>query len=510
MPAETSLQIGDGSIVGSAFIRLFALLGAIVTLGLAVLGAMTVGHRHAPGVLLAGLGAAILTLALPDTRIAVVAATVGGLIGIVVTVVRQATAREAVVAVRELRAVAIAGALAVLATAWIGRPLGELAAEPAVFGFAYLGFALAVAIRFGAIPFHFWAARLADAAPEIALPLLMAWGPAAFAVVALAWTDQSIAPLLMPLGFERAVVAGIGAITVVLGAVAAWVQDDLEHVVGYTIIADAGLVLLGLAAAGPEFTAAWEPARTWILIFLMTRSAFAAWAVAVRGTFGTRRIPDLKGWAFRAPVLAIAFLAIVAASIGWPGLVAWEARATLIDLALDPPLAIVVLVGAIAPLAVYVRLAMLGVGRRTPAVDGAPSERPTWPAAIPSRPMLGRGGLERGFERTGHLIAAVLDVLWTVPAAVRANRTPIAAAIVLALAGLSFAVASGGLGVPEAARALPPQVGEPGPSQPGAGESPAASEPPASSDRPPPGSESAPASEPPSPSSSEPSFQPIP
>ena len=76
----------------------------------------------------------------------------------------------ATVGIREVRAVIIAGALAIAATAWIGRDLSELAAQPVVFGLAYLCFALAVAIRFGAIPFHVWAARLTDAVPETALP----------------------------------------------------------------------------------------------------------------------------------------------------------------------------------------------------------------------------------------------------------------------------------------------------------------------------------------------------
>src|SRR6185369_9972619 len=66
------------------------------------------------------------------------------------------------------------------------------------------------------------------------------------------------------------------------GMVAAAIQDDLEHVVGYTIIADAGIAILGLAALSPE---AWSPAREWILVFVTVRSALAAWAVA-------RRVPD--------------------------------------------------------------------------------------------------------------------------------------------------------------------------------------------------------------------------
>ena len=190
--------------------------------------------------------------------------------------------------------------------AWIARPLGPLSEEPTVFGLAYLAVALAAAIRFGAIPFHRWAARLADSAPEIALPLLLAWAPAGFAVVALAWADRSIAPLLLPLQVERATVLAVGVASIVLGAAAAWLQDDLEHVVGYSIVQDAGFVILGLAILDPV---AWQPTRTWILVFVVAKTAFAAWAIAVRTRFGTRRIPDLGGWARRSPGLAVGLVA---------------------------------------------------------------------------------------------------------------------------------------------------------------------------------------------------------
>ena len=56
---------------------------------------------------------------------------------------------SATVGIRDLRAVVVAGMLAIAATAWIGRDLSELDAPPVVFGLAYLAFALAVALRFG-------------------------------------------------------------------------------------------------------------------------------------------------------------------------------------------------------------------------------------------------------------------------------------------------------------------------------------------------------------------------
>jgi NADH:ubiquinone oxidoreductase subunit 2 (subunit N) len=300
MSPSATIDVGGTVLSGSAWLRLYALLGSVVALGLVAVDVAAMHEPDVPGVIVLGLGSAVLALALPDPRVAVLAATAGGLVGVLVAAPVGAAARSAFVGVRELRALAVAGALAIVATAWVARPLGDLAVEPAAFGLAYLAFGVAVAVRFGAIPFHLWAARVADAAPGIALPLLMAWGPAAFAAVALVWIDQSVAPLVLPLSTERALIASIGTVSLVLGLVAAWIQDDLEHVVGYSIVVDAGVVILGLAALDP---AAWEPARTWLLVFVVGRSAFAAWVVAIHGGFGTRRLPELVGWVRRAPLL---------------------------------------------------------------------------------------------------------------------------------------------------------------------------------------------------------------
>ena len=57
-----------------------------------------------------GLGAAVLALALPDPGVAVVAATAGGLAGVLVAAPIGAAARAAFVGIRELRALAVAGA----------------------------------------------------------------------------------------------------------------------------------------------------------------------------------------------------------------------------------------------------------------------------------------------------------------------------------------------------------------------------------------------------------------
>jgi len=365
--------VGDAGLATTDYLRLFLVLGSAVGLGLAVAGLAGGTRRDAPAMTLAILGAVALTIGLVDARVAVIVATAGGLFGVLVTLLPNGARAGATVGIRETRAVVVAGALSIAATAWFGRDLSELVAQPVVFGLAYLAFAVAVAMRFGAIPFHLWAARLTDVVPETSLPILTALAPASLAIVALAWVDASVAPLPVDLGPERAVVIAIAVASIVLAALAAFVQDDIEHVLGYSIVGDAGVIVLALAALDPE---AWAPARTWILAFIVARAAFAAWTAGIRAGFWTGRVADLRGWALRSPLLAAAFILVAVASVGLPGLAAFDARTSLVDLALDPPLAPVVLLATLAPIAYYGRLMAIGLRRPDRALEPVDAWRP--------------------------------------------------------------------------------------------------------------------------------------
>jgi NADH:ubiquinone oxidoreductase subunit 2 (subunit N) len=372
----------------------------------------------------------------------------------------------------------VAGTMAIAATAWIGRDLSQLAAQPIVFGLAYLAFALAVAIRFGAIPAHTWAARLTDAVPETTLPLVTAIAPAALAIVALAWADASIAPLLVDLGSVRMVVLAVAIASIVLASIAAWIQDDIEHVVGYAIVGDAGVVMLAIAALDP---AAWAPARTWILAFVVVRSAFAAWAAATRATFGTGRIDDLRGWLVRSPLLAVVLGLVILGSIGLPGLAAASARGALVDRVLDGPLEILVLIGTLSPLLYYGRLIAVGI------------ERPGRNPRVAWRPVVS------GLDLTN--IRGSLARIWS------DNRLVSATGGAALLAILAFVVSAGAFGATEAAAGLPPSLQVSVESfAPGESGAPTESEVPIGSERP---IESSPVeSEPPG--SGEASFEPVP
>ena len=357
-PGQT-LVIGGSGLATSDYLRLFLVLGSVVGARADVAGLASGTRRDAPAVTLMILGSAALTMALVDPRLAVLAATTGGLFGVLITLTPRDGRVGATVGILETRAVVVAGALAIAATAWLGRDLSQLDAQPVVFGLAYLAFAVAVAMRFGAIPFHLWAARLTDVVPETALP-----GPdgvragiAGGRRPGLGRVDGRAAGSA-DLTLERYVVLAIAVATIVLAAVAAFVQDDLEHVLGYSIVGDAGVIVLALAVVGPD---ALEPGRMWILAFIVARGAFAVWAAGIRAGFFTGRVGDLRGWARRSPILAIAFILVAVASVGFPGLAAFEARASLVGLAVVPPLDVLLGIVVLVPVIYYGRLLVIGL-----------------------------------------------------------------------------------------------------------------------------------------------------
>src|SRR5450756_1389442 len=232
---------------------------------------------------------------------------------------------------------------------------------------------IAAGIMPGAAP----APGAVPAEPAAAALVLLGMG-----LVILGWAPAALGPSSAGLGLERGLVVTLALATLLLGTVAALIQDEVEHVVAYTIVADAGVALLALAALDP---AARDAARAWVLVFATTRTAMIGWTIAFRAAFGTGRLRDTTGWLRRGPALGVALAGILVAAVGWPGLLAWDARLAILRSATAGPALLLAYAGSLGTGAAICRVLVVGGGRPSAIVAGSLGELPR----LPARPVTG-------------------------------------------------------------------------------------------------------------------------
>ncbi|MGD0121886.1 MAG: proton-conducting transporter membrane subunit [Candidatus Limnocylindrales bacterium] len=449
----TSLTIGDVTLAGTSYSGFFLACAAGSGLLLCVVGlASGWPDELAPAALasLAGLAIAF-TAADPGVALAAgaAAATAGALL-IVRTAPRDAEGDGRLAEIRTIGLVAAGLGFAAITVArppWNGRDDGP------IFALAFLILGLALAVRSGAVPFHVPAARLGRTAAPLSPAMLLVWIPAGLAVLAISWSATTLGIQSDWLNASIAVVQVVAVATLVLGPLAALVHDELEEVVAYSIVTDAGFVLLAMAA---RTDSAAEPARLWLIVFIAAKTGLVAWAAGLSRAFGTSNVPRLRGWLRRTPMLGLALAVIAVATIGWPGSPVYEARSTLIRLGLPSGLQFLFPVSIALALACYARLLLIGLRSATEDVRLARSELPRWPAvgrrpsadaAVAATAMTLASGAEPGGEPEAS--AGVGD---RVAAAWRLNRTTGVSLVIVAGAALSAALAFGGLGTSNASR----------------------------------------------------------
>ncbi len=323
------------AVAWAASVLLFGLLDALLDLGPGVLGPSLVGLAF---------GSSALSVEDPGIGFALVGA--GAMLTAIIPISMARTDADSgfILAVRTLRPIIASAAISLLVVAWGASPAGPFSStgqlgdsNPAfdrAVGFALLALGAAMVLRLGAIPGHAWVARFAEAMPASAVPPLLGWGSAAFLLVTLGWIDVTLAPIATELPVERALLVVTAGVAITLGGLAATLHDDIEHVLAYSIVQDAGIALLALAATG---TAAASASRDWIIAAVAVKAGFAAWVHVTRATFGTNRRADLRGWARRAPALGVAFALVIIGAVGLPTFAGFEARASLVRLAVPSP-----------------------------------------------------------------------------------------------------------------------------------------------------------------------------
>ncbi len=387
-PVAAADEPFGGYLVPTSYMRLVVGLEALMSVVLVFIAWLLGGMRILRGLLpatLAALGGTAVALASADLGLAVAAAITVGLAALAIVLLDVEGPRAIVPATRELQVTLVGGAV-LLAVVEVLPLLADLVTRSlaagegttgsgevgALVGLLTLAGTGAVAARYGVLPFHLRVPRLTDLVPPITLPLLLAWIPLPLAVAAISAVDNLVAPLALPLEGERTIMILLAVATMVGASIAAFTQDDLRHATGYLVIADAGLLLLAAATLDP---ASWGPTRAWVVVLAASKTALAAWAAVTEHRFGSRSIPDLRGWMRRSPLLAAALVVATIATFGLPGWVAFNVRDLIAGLVADGSWAtILVLLGWLA-LPAYVRLLVVGAGRVTSKVDAAAPER---------------------------------------------------------------------------------------------------------------------------------------
>lgn len=311
----------------------------------------------------------------------------------------------------------------------LGGEGGPVSVDPSAqlsLGLALLVIVAAVAIRTGLIPLHVWAARFMEGVSPLAIPAAFAWGSAAFVLVALDWSQVALGPAAAS-GGERWLIIFVAMVSVVLGGLAAMVHDDVEHVLGYSILQDAGVAVLAFASLDPGVVAA---ARNWLVASATVKTALAAWASVVRTTYGGHRLDDLGGWARHSPALGVAFAGILVAAIGLPNMALFQARTDLVSSAMPGIGPVVALLIAAMPAIYLGRIAIAGLAPVSPAVRAGLAGRPRW-----------TGGRAAGWSG-----GPINQAIRAIPVELRANRAPLMALGVLALAVMALLTATGGAG----------------------------------------------------------------
>ena len=374
----TSLTVANVTMTGSQYAGLFLACSAASGLLLCVV-ALASGwpDELAPAALASFAGLAVATTA-SDPAVALAAGAAAAAAGALV--IANATPRTAAEDGRlsELRTIGlVAAGLAFAAIAILRPPWADLN-DGTIFAVAFLGLGLALAVRSGAVPFHVPATRLRETAAPLAPALLLVWMPAGLGVLAISWSASTFGAGNDWMRGAVDVLQLVAVATLVLGPLAALVHDELEEVAAYSIAADAGFVLLALAA---RTDAAAEPARLWLLAFVAAKTGLVAWTAAVSHAFGTSNVPRLRGWLRRTPLLGVALAVIVVATLGWPGSAVYEARSTIIRLALPGQLQFLFAASIVLSIGCFGRLLVIGALAPSRDVRAARSELPKWPAA---------------------------------------------------------------------------------------------------------------------------------
>ena len=241
---------------------------------------------------------------------------------------------------------------------------------------AGLGFKVA------AVPFHAWTPDVYQGAPTPVTGFMAAVAKAAGFAGLLRLFYVGFSTLRLD---WQPVVLVLAMLTMVVGSVAAVVQDDVKRILAYSSIAHAGYVLIGLQAASPQGLSA---ALFYLFVYaFMVLGSFGVVTLVERRSGPTDAngegpgisIDGFRGLSRLRPGLALAFTVFLLAQAGVPFTSGFLAKFYVIGAAVEAgayPLAVLAMLSAAVAAFVYLRVVLAmysGPGEHDPDAPVDPS-----------------------------------------------------------------------------------------------------------------------------------------
>ncbi|MBU1365292.1 MAG: NADH-quinone oxidoreductase subunit M [Gammaproteobacteria bacterium] len=207
-------------------------------------------------------------------------------------------------------------------TVLLGAPLPR-ATQTAVFLLCLLGFGVKVPL----VPLHTWLPQFALAAPGSLTALIVGLKLGAFGLIRFA----------IPLAPQAALdlhwlLAGLGTVAILYGAVGMLAQSNLRLGLAYASICHVGLAVLGLASYTAQ---AAQGAVSLLLSFSVATGGAFVLLEFLRQRTGSTDVNALGGAAKTMPLLATGFMICGLAGVGMPGTSSFPGEFMLIISALE-------------------------------------------------------------------------------------------------------------------------------------------------------------------------------